>query len=118
MKRLLPLLLLLTACSVSPVPEQLPDEITPVTNIEQFPSTLSLAYFSTMKLEGKDFTLGDVLSSNSAYTRYTVTYSSNGLQISGILNIPTGDGAFPLMVMNHGYIARSVYTNGRGFKRE
>jgi len=117
MKKLL-LLLLLSACSVSPVPEQLPDEITPVTNIEQFPSTLSLAYFSTMKLEGKDFTLGDVLSSNSAYTRYTVMYNSNGLLISGILNIPTGDGPFPLMVMNHGYIDRTVYTNGRGLKRE
>jgi dipeptidyl aminopeptidase/acylaminoacyl peptidase len=118
MKRLLPLLLLLTACFVSPVPEQLSDEITPVTNIEKFPSTLSLEYFSTMKLEGTDFVLGDVLSSNADYTRHTVTYNSNGLNISGILNIPNGDGPFPLMVMNHGYIARSVYTNGRGLKRE
>ena len=86
--------------------------------LEQFPSTLSLEYFSRMRLEGADFTLGDLLASNDAYKRYTITYSSNGLTISGILNIPNGDGPFPLMVMDHGYIERSVYTNGRGLKRE
>lgn len=86
--------------------------------LEQFPSTVSLEYFSQMRLEGTDFTLGDLLASNDAYKRYSITYSSNGLKISGILDIPNGEGPFPLMVMNHGYIDRSVYTNGRGLKRE
>ena len=86
--------------------------------LEQFPSTLSLDYFSNMRLLGTGFTLGNVLASNSAYTRHTITYDSNGLTISGILNIPKGQGPFPLIVMNHGYIAKSVYTNGRGLKRE
>lgn len=71
-----------------------------------------------MKLEGTDFTLGDVLEDNAAYTRYYVTYKSNGLLISGILNIPKGDGPFPLLLLNHGYIDPAVYTNGRGLKRE
>ena len=119
MKQLL-LLLVLTACSapVPTVPVSEPVGRDPIHEMEQFPSTLSLEYFSTMKLEGTDFILGDVLSSNADYTRHTVTYNSNGLNISGILNIPNGDGPFPLMIMNHGYIARSVYTNGRGLKRE
>jgi len=111
--------------NASGLPERDDQLVVPVTfvkkqtqAIEQFPSELSLEYFSTMNLEGTDFTLGDVLSSNADYTRYTVTYRSNGLLISGILNIPKGDGPFPLIVMNHGYIDRAVYTNGRGLKRE
>ncbi len=98
--------------------QEKPKEAMKLQEIEQFPSELSLEYFSKMRLEGTDFILGDVLASNAAYTRYTVKYKSNGLTISGILNVPKGEGPFPLIVMNHGYIAPSVYTNGRGLKRE
>lgn len=77
-----------------------------------------MEYFSKMKLEGAEFTLGKVLEKNSAYTRYTVTYKSNGLLISGILNVPVGEGPFPLLLLNHGYIDPKIYTNGRGLKRE
>ncbi|MDD5055082.1 MAG: alpha/beta fold hydrolase, partial [Candidatus Peribacteraceae bacterium] len=35
-----------------------------------------------------------------------------------ILNIPTGEGQFPLVVLNHGYIDPKIYTQGRGLKRE
>lgn len=34
------------------------------------------------------------------------------------MNIPKGEWTFPLLVLNHGYIDTSVYTNGRGLKRE
>lgn len=40
------------------------------------------------------------------------------LKLSGIMNIPIGDGPFPLLVLNHGYIDIRYYTNGRGLKRE
>lgn len=86
--------------------------------LEQLPSELSLPHFSRMRLEGTDFTLGQIEARNDAYTRYAITYRSNGLLISGIMNIPTGEGPFPLVIFNHGYIATSVYTRGRGLKRE
>lgn len=86
--------------------------------LEQIPAELSIDHFSKMRLEGTDFTLGTVQSKNDSYTRYTISYRSNGLLISGIMNIPNGPGPYPLLVFNHGYIAPSVYTNGRGLKRE
>lgn len=129
MKQLFPFALLLTACfpTVQPdttsggsaiaEPENIVEEYVRQ-ELETFPSEISIPYFAKMRLEGTEFALGDVLARNASYTRYSVTYKSNGLLISGILNLPAGDGPFPLFVLNHGYIDRSVYTNGRGLKRE
>lgn len=86
--------------------------------LEQLPSELTIDYFSTMRLEGKDLQLEKVLADNSAYTRYRISYLSNGLTISGIMNIPKGKPPYPLVVLNHGYIDPSIYTVGRGLKRE
>lgn len=85
---------------------------------EQLPSELSVDYFSKMPLKGTGLTLISVLDDNAKYTRHQIQYWSNGLLISGILNIPKGEGPFPLLLLNHGYIAPSIYTNGRGLKRE
>ena len=86
--------------------------------LEQVPSELSLPHFAQMRLEGRDLTLISVLEENAAYTRYNISYRSNGLLISGILNIPEGEGPFPLVMLNHGHIDPDEYTNGRGLKRE
>jgi len=59
-----------------------------------------------------------VLSDNSVYTRYQISYTSEGLSISGIMNIPKWDEAYPLLILNHGYIDPAVYTLWRGLKRE
>jgi len=71
-----------------------------------------------MRLSGTGLTLVKVLERNSVYTRHEIRYQSNGLTISGILNIPNGDGPYPVLVFNHGFIDPSVYTLGRGLKRE
>jgi len=70
------------------------------------------------KFEGSDLKIGRVLETNGAYTRYYITYLSEGLTISGIMNMPKGEGPFPVIVANHGYIDPKIYTNGRGLKRE
>ena len=86
--------------------------------VEAVPSELSIEHFANMQLIGTGLTLHAVLAENSAYTRHQISYNSNGLSVSGIMNIPKGDGPFPLVVFNHGYINPSVYTVGRGLKRE
>ena len=71
--------------------------------------------------DGRDLKLGQVLDRNSAYARYYITYQSGDLTISGIMNIPTGtppEGGFPVLILAHGHIDTSIYTNGRGLKRE
>jgi dipeptidyl aminopeptidase/acylaminoacyl peptidase len=48
----------------------------------------------------------------NAYTRYYVTYPSDDLTISGVLCVPHGDGPFPVVILNHGYIAPDEYWSG------
>jgi dipeptidyl aminopeptidase/acylaminoacyl peptidase len=72
----------------------------------------------TKKYDGRDLRLGRVLARNDAYTRYFVTYASASLRISGIMNVPTGPGPYPVLVLNHGHIDPAIYTNGRGLARE
>lgn len=87
---------------------------------KSWPSADSVGLPALMRhrFDGRDFTVGRVLAQNEIYTRYFITYQSGSLRISGIMNVPTGRGPFPVLILNHGYIPPSVYTNGRGLKRE
>jgi glucose/arabinose dehydrogenase/dienelactone hydrolase len=79
---------------------------------------VSIPALMEKEFDGRELQLGTVLASNESYTRHAITYKSGELTISGIMNIPVGDGPFPLLVLNHGYIDPAVYTRGRGLKRE
>lgn len=82
------------------------------------PHPVSLPALQQQTFDGRDFTLGKVLATTDAYTRYYVTYRSGDLRISGIMNLPHGKGPYPLLILNHGHIDTAIYTNGRGLKRE
>ena len=126
----LPLLiasLLITSCSAAPVVpsssatsssrSSARSSVAAAKPLEKVPAQLSVTYFGGMRLEGKDLKLTQT-EKNSAYTKYNATYLSNGLLITGVMLIPTGEGSYPLILMNHGYIDTDVYTQGRGLKRE
>ncbi|MEU9328996.1 prolyl oligopeptidase family serine peptidase [Streptomyces canus] len=68
--------------------------------------------------KGSGLELGRVLTRTAAYTSYEVMYESDGLTISGLMNIPSGKGPFPALVLAHGYIDPEIYTTGRGLNRE
>ncbi len=52
------------------------------------------------------------------YKSYFIEYPSDGLRITGVLNIPAqGKPPFPVIVMNHGFFARTVYRSGDGTDR-
>jgi len=59
----------------------------------------------------------ETLAETDKYTSYLIDYPSDGLTITGVMQIPTGDGPFPVIVMNHGFFARSIYTSGDGTDR-
>lgn len=84
----------------------------------QNPLPYSLEALKQTTLRWTDLRLETTLAENAAYTRYRISYLSNDLRISGILNIPVGDGPFPVAILNHGYIDPAVYTVWRGLKRE
>jgi uncharacterized protein len=60
----------------------------------------------------------EVLETTDAYTRSIVTYRSRALTVSGVLLRPNGEGPFPGVVLNHGYIEPSAYAPGQGMARE
>ena len=76
---------------------------------------------------GDRLRLGAVREDTAAYTSYDVTYRSRSTTpagrtesytISGVLNVPTGRGPFPAVVLAHGYIDPAVYERGQGMTRE
>lgn len=74
-----------------------------------------------MPLEGNNFKIEKLIVSNSAYKSYLISYTSDGLKISGVMNIPEETmpaSGFPVLILNHGLIHQSVYYPGRGSRRE
>ena len=70
-------------------------------------------------LRKREFKAGEVkieetLSNNGAYTSYIFSYPSDNLKIYGRMNIPNGDGFFPVIILNHGYYSLSAFNSGDG----
>jgi len=66
---------------------------------------------------GGEISLDVVMGLTDTYTKYLISYPSDGLRITGILQIPQGEVPFPVIIMNHGYVNRSEYTSGDGTDR-
>jgi dipeptidyl aminopeptidase/acylaminoacyl peptidase len=50
-----------------------------------------------------------LLAVTDAFTRTLVSYDSDGLAVYGFMNVPFGDGPFPVVLVNHGYVDPAVY---------
>lgn len=51
---------------------------------------------------------------DSAYTKYLVSYTSDGLKIYGVMAVPVGEappGGWPYIMLNHGFIPPAEYDN-------
>lgn len=51
----------------------------------------------------------DTLEANEIFTRYLITYPSDGLTIYGFMNVPNEGDDFPVAIVLHGYINPDVY---------
>ena len=52
------------------------------------------------------------IGSGPGYTKYHVTWTSDGNTMTGVLDIPAGSGKFPVVLVNHGYAAVDQYYEG------
>jgi dipeptidyl aminopeptidase/acylaminoacyl peptidase len=98
--------------------QELEDEPSGQSEVEPAPHPISVRGLIETDYDGRGLRVGDVLGEFGEYTRYAVTYRSEDLRISGIMNVPSGRGPFPVLVMNHGYIDPAVYVIGQGLARE
>ena len=142
MKRCISLILavvLVYACQASPVPPTssatLPPPNVVIETITPSPiPTLTLVPTATPTTEelvfqftidglrqhdyqGGDIHIRETLDENEFFTQYLIDYPSDGLTITGIMQIPKGEGPFPVIVMNHGFFSRSIYNSGDGTDR-
>jgi uncharacterized protein len=69
------------------------------------------------QFQGGDISILSTLETEMQYTRYLISYQSDGLMITGIMQVPVGDGPFPVIVMNHGYFNREDFESGSGSDR-
>lgn len=69
------------------------------------------------KYQSGDIQIRSTLDKNDSFTTYLIDYPSDGLNISGVMQIPAGAGPFPVIVLNHGFFSRSAYQSGDGTDR-
>ena len=67
--------------------------------------------------EGGSIHVRNILDETDTFTTYLIDYPSDGLTITGVMQIPVGEGPFPVILMNHGFFSRSVYRSGDGTDR-
>ncbi len=97
----------------------------PTEEATEQPRPISLAALAQADLTGGGLRLGAVRERTATYTSYDVTFRSTTagagttpLRISGVLNVPSGRGPFPAVVLAHGYIDPAYYVRGQGMTRE
>ena len=81
----------------------------PADDLPPVHSATSLPALMRERLTGGRITRVRQQAVTDAYTRWEVTYPSGDLTVSGVLLVPNGEGPFPGIVLNHGYIDPSIY---------
>ena len=95
-----------------------PTEPDTTESAEPKPYPVSLPAYFEREPDGGDLRLGTVRERTAAYTSYDASYRSGHLRVTGVLNVPTGTGPFPAVVLAHGYIDPAYYVSGQGMTRE
>ncbi|MFN8195359.1 MAG: prolyl oligopeptidase family serine peptidase [Nocardioidaceae bacterium] len=82
------------------------------------PDPVSVPAYFDLDLDGRGLRLGAVRERTTDYTSYDASYRSGRLRITGVIDVPTGTGPFPAVVLAHGYIDPAFYVSGQGMTRE
>ncbi len=114
-----------TDTPVDPTAEPEPSAAAPEAEPQSAPE-VSVLGLAEQRHRGDRLRVGATRESTGSYTSYDVTYRSTSstrrgpesYTISGVLNVPTGPGPFPAVVLAHGYIDPAVYVRGQGMTRE
>jgi uncharacterized protein len=68
---------------------------------------------------GSDIKVERDLGDQGAFKSYVISYMSDGLKLNALMNVPDADkpeGGFPVIVLNHGFIAPTVYDTVSSYK--
>jgi dipeptidyl aminopeptidase/acylaminoacyl peptidase len=91
---------------------------TPTQTMEQALYPYTIEGLRQHKFQSGKITLVKTLLETDVFTRYLIEYPSDGLTITGILQVPKiGTAPYPVIVMNHGFFSRTIYKSGDGTDR-
>jgi len=76
------------------------------------PHPLEIEAMRAREYPGSDVVIESVLDPGVGYSRYYVSYMSEGLKIYALMTVPNGEkpaSGWPVIIFNHGYIPPDVY---------
>ncbi|NMC47643.1 MAG: alpha/beta fold hydrolase [Chloroflexi bacterium] len=92
-----------------------PETVSTAVSTQATPTTPSLSEpYSIAALQDRTYGDGELTieylwERKEEFSRYYITYTSDGLTIHGFVDVPHGDGPFPVVIALHGYIPASEY---------
>jgi dienelactone hydrolase len=97
----------------TPIPKVTPSQtasptIPPIPTADSYVG-LRIKELAARSYGGGQLNIIDTLDVNDDFTRYLITYPSDGLNIYGYMNVPNEGSKFPIALVLHGYIAPSEY---------
>lgn len=96
-----------TTPSPTPTPTNTPPP-TPTPTPDPY-AGVTVADLATRSYGGGQLTILDTMGSTADFTRYLITFTSDELTIYGFMNVPQGEGPFPVALVMHGYINPAQY---------
>lgn len=104
--------------TVTPTPTDTPTPtVTPTSTITPTPTPHPLAGYTIEGLRERVYPGGVIetthtITETDSFTKYLIRYPSDDLTITGMMNVPKGEGPFPIVILNHGYIPPSRFWSG------
>ena len=93
--------------------------LSPVNQVTEKP----LGKYSFEKLKNRtpaagNITIGNQLKRGDGFSSYMFYFTTEGKKVSGMMNIPTKAGIYPVLILLRGFIDQKVYTTGDGTRRD
>ncbi|SDC01228.1 alpha/beta hydrolase family protein [Nocardioides lianchengensis] len=102
----------------APTPTEPAEPAEPADTLPPVTDRTSLPQLMREEFRGSRIRFTELEGETASYTRHRVVYRSGDVRVSGVLLRPKGEGPFPGIVLNHGYIDPDVYVTGQGLARE
>ena len=101
----------------TPVPSKTPQPTATLTTAQAM-QPYTIAGLREREYESGTIKRGEPVLETEHFIRYLISYPSDGLTITGVLQIPkVGEAPYPVIVMNHGFFSRYIYNSGDGTDR-
>ncbi len=94
----------------APAPTMAPTVPPPASGTPDPYEKYTIAYLRSRQYGGGQVQLTSAPTAYGNFTRYLISYPSDGITIAGFMDVPNGLGPFPVVIALHGYMQPLTYT--------